>query len=137
MTHLCIPAADRMMDSKSRMYQPHLHMVTVNSSDFDIIESVRKDARIFLMHNIKPDETGRYLVKWTRTKESKGKGEKKTYVEGAVEILNKKLHDYLIEKYGKLIGDYKPVYVTYGNLNPKKVQLYPHFDLEVISNQCD
>jgi hypothetical protein len=140
MMHLCIPAADRMMDSKSRMYQPHLHMIAINSGDFDLVESIKKDAKIFLMYNCKPDLLSRYVVKWSRTKESRGDGEKKTYIEGAVEILNKKLHDFLVSKYNngtnKFIGDYKPCYVTYGTLNPKKVQLYPEFDLQMISSQC-
>ena len=130
-THLCIPAADRMLDSKSRMYQPKLHMIVINSKKFDVIESITKDAHYFFMTNVRPDDTGTYSATWTRTKSSRG-AEKKTYVEGAIEIINKELHQYLTEKYQKLIADYKPVTVTYGTLNPKKVTLYPAFDLELI-----
>lgn len=135
--NLCVPAADRMMDSKSRMFRPHLFLTEIHATDFSIINEIKRDARGFVMHWLNQDKTGRFMGKYSRTRQGRGRTKGMLLVEGGVEIFNKKLHAHLKDKYGDLIGDYRPAHVRLGSVSMNKIKLYPAFEMEEISTKCD
>jgi hypothetical protein len=135
--NLCVPAADRMMDSKSRMYRPHLILIQIHSRDFSVINDIKKDARGYVMHWLNQDKTGRFMGKYSRTRQGRGRNKGMLMVEGGVEIFNKKLHTHLNDRYGSAIGPYKPAHVCIGSLSANKVKIYPEFEMEEISTKCD
>jgi len=139
LSNLCVPAADRTMGGGKKMYRPHLFLTEIRTQDFGEINAIKKDAKIYMMHQIKPDATGKYLGQYSRTRNGRGRNSGKMMIEGGVEIFNKKLHTYLKNKYGDQIGNYRAAYVK---LNVKgkaasKVKLYSKFNLGEMGLKCD
>ena len=135
--NLCVPAADRMMDSKSRMFRPHLFLTEIHATDFSIVNEIKRDARGFVMHWLNQDKTGRFMGKYSRIRQGRGRTKGMLLVEGGVEIFNKKLHAHLKDKYGDVIGDYRPAHVRIGSISLNKIKLYPAFEMEEIGTKCD
>jgi hypothetical protein len=90
------------------------------------------------MHQLRPNIDGKYTVTYSQRNKKPKTNSSTIVVEGAIEILNHKLHTYLKKKYGsELIANYRPAQVKLGSLKPKQVELYPSFTINDLSLKCD
>lgn len=132
-TEICVPAGDRVMDpKKKKMSRPYLVLIKLNTGDFRMVNQIKRSAEVYIEQQVKPDETGRYLGKYSLTKKV---GSNDVLLAGGIEILKSNLHDHLRSKYGDLIGKHQTARVT--NLSRSKNQIYSALELLPLSTKCD